>query len=165
MAKSEWCTPGFPETCVWYKFDEYAWFSPRKICYEFQKQLCKVHGCASLALVRFRRLDSSRGCKRRVRRIVEGKGHTGAAVAVDNTDAASSRGSRWRGEPGFTYQRDIYECSLCEHPINDGSDRLYTKSRDAPPGAYRFSCGKCPGFHMCEACWDRCVGSVHPPLR
>ena len=31
----------------------------------------------------------------------------------------------------------IYHCSACDRPINDGSERLWTRRHDAPPGEYR----------------------------
>ena len=43
--------------------------------------------------------------------------------------------------PGFRYQTVIHHCSLCDHPINDGSERLFTGSYDSPKGECR-----------CDAC-------------
>jgi hypothetical protein len=53
------------------------------------------------------------------------------------------------------YQQVVHECSLCSHPINDGSERLWTGRHEAPHGEYRFECGTCQGFNLCQSCWDK----------
>jgi hypothetical protein len=70
------------------------------------------------------------------------------------------------GKPGFRYQGRIYHCSCCDHPINDGSERLFTGRHDAPHGEYRYECTTCTGpgapeappFNLCPGCWDRFQG-------
>lgn len=94
-------------------------------------------------------------CLRRCQRIAAGHGHTGQATEVNTTD--ESRHGRWHGTPGFLYQVVIHECSACSAPINDGSERLYTRDAEAPVGQYRYTCESCGDFHLCEACWDRCA--------
>lgn len=51
------------------------------------------------------------------------------------------------------YQQEIYECSECSHPINDGSERLWTRSHDAPRGEFRQEQGasQWPQPHDSEA--------------
>ena len=44
---------------------------------------------------------------------------------------------RAQDSPGFRYQTVIHHCSLCDHPINDGSERLFTGSYDSPKGECR----------------------------
>lgn len=39
------------------------------------------------------------------------------------------------------YQEQIWHCSVCNHPINDGSERLWTPNPEAPRGEYR--CMRC----------------------
>lgn len=56
-------------------------------------------------------------------------------------------------------QIQIWHCTLCGHPINDGSERLWTGRFDAPQGEYRYHCTSCeaagqPAFNMCQRCWD-----------
>ncbi|KAG1669399.1 hypothetical protein FOA52_004050 [Chlamydomonas sp. UWO 241] len=83
------------------------------------------------------------------------KGFTGSAKEVDDTASGSGAGSKHSGKPGFKYQKDIIECSLCAHPINDGTDRLRIKAHDTPRGEFRYECGTCEKFNLCEGCWDR----------
>lgn len=53
------------------------------------------------------------------------------------------------------YQREIFECSVCSHPINDGSERLFSRRHDAPKGEFRYECDQCQTFNLCEQCWDK----------
>lgn len=39
--------------------------------------------------------------------------------------------------PDFAYQRVVFRCSCCNHPINDGSCRLWSGRFDAPRGEFR----------------------------
>lgn len=58
------------------------------------------------------------------------------------------------------YQQVIYECSLCAHPINDGTDRLRTKSHDCPKGELR-QVPKGPYISGLEKRGQCVVGTVH----
>lgn len=35
------------------------------------------------------------------------------------------------------YQQTIHECAVCQRPINDGSERVWTRQHDAPKGEFR----------------------------
>jgi hypothetical protein len=87
----------------------------------------------------------------RLQRLVEQKGHSGQAehVAPDGTGAGSSGRppSKLYGCPGFLYQQQIWHCSVCDHAINDGSERLWTGRADAPHGEYRWGVGLCRSSH------------------
>ncbi|PNH01715.1 hypothetical protein TSOC_012373 [Tetrabaena socialis] len=89
----------------------------------------------------------------KLQQLVAYKGFTGLARECDDTGGSTR--SRHASAPGFRYQQDIFECSCCSRPINDGSDRLITKKHDAPHGEFRYECESCPGYHLCEGCWDR----------
>ncbi|GLC43167.1 hypothetical protein PLESTB_000856000 [Pleodorina starrii] len=73
------------------------------------------------------------------------KGFTGTARDCDDT--GSSTRSRHSGQPGFRYQSEIFECSCCSRPINDGSDRLVTRKHDTPRGEFRFMDGSLSPSH------------------
>uniref|UniRef100_A0A7S3VHH8 WW domain-containing protein n=2 Tax=Dunaliella tertiolecta TaxID=3047 RepID=A0A7S3VHH8_DUNTE len=96
----------------------------------------------------------------KLQQLVDKRGFTGMATEVDDTDAGLSghgntKRNKWTGKPGFMYQQDVYECSVCASPINDGSERLFTRKWDAPHGQFRYHCQQCEGdFNLCEACWD-----------
>ncbi|GFH17886.1 ZZ-type domain-containing protein [Haematococcus lacustris] len=64
-------------------------------------------------------------------------------VAASGSSSVSARMTRWHNTPGFRYQQDIHCCSLCAHPINDGSERLFTGAHDAPRGEFRYECQQC----------------------
>jgi hypothetical protein len=101
-------------------------------------------------------LAAARLAASRLQQLLDGRGYTGAAEACDDTGESSS--SRHSSTPGFRYQTNIVECGACAAPINDGSDRLRTRSHEAPKGEYRYECTACPegpeGFSLCERCWD-----------
>lgn len=119
--------------------------------------------CAELPLLR--------AAAARLQRLADKKGHSGAATPiepeVEQADAAaalagqlqaldagesSSGQPRWRprsqfyNAPGFRYQQHIWHCTVCDHAINDGSERLWTGSFEAPQGEYRYSTGGVPGL-------------------
>ncbi|GIL90688.1 hypothetical protein Vretifemale_18466 [Volvox reticuliferus] len=71
----------------------------------------------------------------KIHQLVSRKGFTG--MARDSDDTGSTTRSRHAGLPGFRYQHEIFECSCCGRPINDGSDRLVTRKHDAPRGEFR----------------------------
>jgi hypothetical protein len=79
----------------------------------------------------------------RLQRLVDKKGHSGQAehVTPDGTGAGSSGRppSKLYGTPGFLYQQQIWHCSVCDHAINDGSERLWTGRADAPHRQYRWA--------------------------
>lgn len=55
-----------------------------------------------------------------------------------------------------SYQRVIHECGVCDRPINDGSERVFSRSYEAPKGKFRYECDQCtPPFNLCEQCYDR----------
>ncbi|KAF5840730.1 hypothetical protein DUNSADRAFT_15826 [Dunaliella salina] len=90
----------------------------------------------------------------KLQQLVDKRGFTGMATEVDDTEG-NTKMNKWTGKPGFMYQQDIYECSVCASPINDGSERLFTRKWDAPHGQFRYHCQQCEGdFNLCEACWD-----------
>eukprot|EP00200_Dunaliella_tertiolecta_P005785 CAMPEP_0202338190 /NCGR_PEP_ID=MMETSP1126-20121109/562_1 /ASSEMBLY_ACC=CAM_ASM_000457 /TAXON_ID=3047 /ORGANISM="Dunaliella tertiolecta, Strain CCMP1320" /LENGTH=367 /DNA_ID=CAMNT_0048928513 /DNA_START=78 /DNA_END=1182 /DNA_ORIENTATION=- len=65
----------------------------------------------------------------KLQQLVDKRGFTGMATEVDDTDAGLSghgntKRNKWTGKPGFMYQQDVYECSVCASPINDGSERF-----------------------------------------
>lgn len=101
----------------------------------------------------------------RTSRLASKRGHSGSAKPgggdADGGDTASGSRppSRFYGAPGFRYQERIYHCNVCDHPINDGSERLWTRQHDAPHGEYRYECTTCSAseirFNLCQACWDR----------
>ncbi|KXZ52770.1 hypothetical protein GPECTOR_8g16 [Gonium pectorale] len=88
-------------------------------------------------------------------------GFTGSAR--ENDDTGSSTRSRHSALPGFRYQHEIFECSCCGRPINDGSDRLVTRRHDAPHGEFRYECERCEGYNLCEQCWDKFIGGSLSP--
>ncbi|EFJ40841.1 hypothetical protein VOLCADRAFT_119836 [Volvox carteri f. nagariensis] len=45
----------------------------------------------------------------------------------------------------------------------DGSDRLVTRKHDAPRGEFRYECELCPGYNLCEACWDQFMSDTLSP--
>jgi hypothetical protein len=130
----------------------------------------------------------------RAARLVEKKGHSGEA-RMDKRSSGSGEGaslqqplqeqqqqqqqrppSPFYGAPGFLHQERIYHCNVCNHPINDGSERLFTGRHDAPVGEYRYECSTClfeatqrapssgaslpssdnsTNFNLCQGCWDR----------
>jgi hypothetical protein len=77
----------------------------------------------------------------RLERLATKKGHTGQAVAVNPDGLGQGDSGRppsgYYGKPGFKYQEQIWHCSVCDKPINDGSERLWTGKADAPRGEYR----------------------------
>mmetsp|Transcript_34016 Transcript_34016/g.75413 ORF Transcript_34016/g.75413 Transcript_34016/m.75413 type:complete len:366 (+) Transcript_34016:194-1291(+) len=95
------------------------------------------------------------------------RGFTGSAIHHDDSASSGTAAStsRHAGKPGFRFQAEIFECSVCAHAINDGSERLFTKSHDAPKGEFRYECSTCPHFNLCEKCWDRMLGgeNLHDP--
>mmetsp|Transcript_19998 Transcript_19998/g.50749 ORF Transcript_19998/g.50749 Transcript_19998/m.50749 type:complete len:362 (-) Transcript_19998:94-1179(-) len=110
-------------------------------------------GSAGEGLLRTATLTASR-----LGQLVDRRGMTGNAIAVndDSPESGNSapRQSKHSGKPGFRYQTEIYECSECAHPINDGSERLWTRNHDSPKGEFRYACQGCD-HHLCERCWDR----------
>ncbi|KAL4855989.1 Importin beta-like SAD2 [Chlorella vulgaris] len=116
---------------------------------KFHEAVWQVPGAAQiLLLVGFKRqgqhlsiaadvpLGPVQAAAARLRRLADRKGHSGAATLVK-----------------------IWHCSVCSHPINDGSERLWTGKHDAPPGEFRYLCTTCEAagtnFNLCESCWDR----------
>ncbi|KAL6758647.1 hypothetical protein V8C86DRAFT_2592931 [Haematococcus lacustris] len=101
----------------------------------------------------------------KLQQLVAHKGFSGCAKPVDDevaasgSSSASARMTPWHNTPGFRYQQDIHCCSLCAHPINDGSERLFTGAHDAPRGEFRYECQQCadPAVNLCEKCYDRLV--------
>lgn len=97
----------------------------------------------------------------RLRRLADKKGHSGTAehVPPDGARGSARPASPFYGQPGFRHQEQIWHCSACDHPINDGSERLWTGRHDAPHGEYRYLCTTCEGegrtFNLCQDCWDR----------
>ncbi|GAX78102.1 hypothetical protein CEUSTIGMA_g5544.t1 [Chlamydomonas eustigma] len=93
--------------------------------------------------------------------LIARRGFTGIAKTVDDFEGgtSSSSTSKHSGKPGFKFQQLIFECSRCAHPINDGTDRLRTRSHDTPKGEFRYECQSCkePSFNLCESCWDKMV--------
>ena len=77
----------------------------------------------------------------RLDRLANKKGHTGQAVAVNPDGLGQGQSGRppsgFYGKPGFRYQEQIWHCSVCDKPINDGSEKLWTGKADAPRGEYR----------------------------
>lgn len=151
---------------------------------KFKKTVCEVPGAIDVLLLSgFQLLDDAvilpenaplqilRATAARASSLATKKGHSGSAKSDGSSppEATSSDSntqpsagtppSPFYGTPGFLYQERIYHCSHCDHPINDGSERLWTGRHDAPLGEYRFECTTCvppaPSFHLCQACWDR----------
>ncbi|KAL4433926.1 hypothetical protein ABPG75_000367 [Micractinium tetrahymenae] len=97
----------------------------------------------------------------RLRCLADRKGHSGTAehVKPEGTDGSGRPASPFYGQPGFRYQEQIWHCSVCDHAINDGSERLWTGRHDAPHGEYRYLCTTCQDegctFNLCQDCWDR----------
>ncbi|GFH12366.1 ZZ-type domain-containing protein, partial [Haematococcus lacustris] len=85
----------------------------------------------------------------KLQQLVDRKGFSGCAKPVDDevaasgSSSASARMTPWHNSPGFRYQQEIHCCSLCAHPINDGSERLFTGAHDAPRGEFRYECQQC----------------------
>jgi hypothetical protein len=91
-------------------------------------------------------LGPLRAAAARGRRLADGKGHTGAAEflpAGRGGGGAARPPSPLYGTPGFEHQERIYHCSCCDHPINDGSAKVWTGRHDAPRGEYRSFCETC----------------------
>ncbi|GIL90687.1 hypothetical protein Vretimale_15773 [Volvox reticuliferus] len=97
----------------------------------------------------------------KIHQLVSRKGFTG--MARDSDDTGSTTRSRHAGLPGFRYQHEIFECSCCGRPINDGSDRLVTRKHDAPRGEFRYECELCSGYNLCEECWDKFISGTLVP--
>mmetsp|Transcript_8652 Transcript_8652/g.14914 ORF Transcript_8652/g.14914 Transcript_8652/m.14914 type:complete len:355 (-) Transcript_8652:285-1349(-) len=97
------------------------------------------------------------------------RGFTGGATFVKDDAVPGQQGApqqtAWHGTPGFRWQTNIYECSSCQQPINDGSERLFSRSHDAPVGQFRYECTQCldsqHGYHLCEGCWDKLQSGQH----
>lgn len=96
----------------------------------------------------------------RLERLRDNKGHSGDAKYNDDLKSADSSGSGlpaaspFHGQPGFRFQTLIYHCAVCNKPIPDGSERLWTRSFDSPHGQFRYECQHCEAFNFCEGCWD-----------
>ncbi len=58
-------------------------------------------------------------------------------VCCDLREAVTMIIACMQNTPGFRYQTVIHHCTLCDHPINDGSERLFTGSYDSPKGECR----------------------------
>ena len=84
-------------------------------------------------------LGPLRAVAARCRRLAEGRGHGGAAelLRAGGAGGAARPPSAFYGAPGFRHQQQIWHCSACDHPINDGSERLWTGQHDAPRGEFR----------------------------
>ncbi|PSC73205.1 pleckstrin homology domain-containing family A member 8-like [Micractinium conductrix] len=106
-------------------------------------------------------LGPLRAAAARLRRLADKKGHSGSAahVQADGHGDGGRPASRFYGQPGFRYQEQIWHCSACDHPVNDGSERLWTGRHDAPHGEFRYLCTTCDAagdkFNLCQDCWDR----------
>mmetsp|Transcript_16055 Transcript_16055/g.44763 ORF Transcript_16055/g.44763 Transcript_16055/m.44763 type:complete len:366 (+) Transcript_16055:320-1417(+) len=99
----------------------------------------------------------------RLERLAASKGHTGDAKFNNDLVAESQSGSsastfRFANQPGFRHQKEIFQCGVCERPIPDGTERLFSGSHDSPKGQFRYECNNClaegTGFNLCETCWD-----------
>ena len=103
----------------------------------------------------------------RLERLRDNRGHSGDAIFNDDLIESSERSgaggpssrSPFHGQPGFRYQTHIYHCSVCDKPINDGSERLWTRSHESPHGEFRYECQSCEAFNLCEGCWDSFQGA------
>ena len=129
-----------------------------------------------VALPESANLPLIRAAASRLRRLAARKGHSGSAISVPpDGDAATGGSGRppspFYNTPGFRWQQRIYHCSACDHPINDGSERLWGGRHDAPQGEYRFACTTCEeegggaATNLCQRCWDAFQGgdaSLHP---
>ncbi|PRW57772.1 UBA UBX kDa [Chlorella sorokiniana] len=118
----------------------------------------RQHG-STLSLAADAPLGPVQAAASRLRRLADKKGHSGEAVAVKPAGEDGSRPpSPYYGTPGFRYQEQIFHCSACDRPINDGSERLWTGRHDSPPGEYRYECSTCretgTTFNLCQGCWD-----------
>lgn len=92
----------------------------------------------------------------RVLRLLTGKGHTGGATSVRKRTGPAARDPG----PGFEYQTEVFWCTGCQKPINDGTTRLRMKSYDAPRGEHRFRCLTCADAGTtCDLCQD-CYGTL-----
>jgi len=58
-------------------------------------------------------------------------------VCCDLREAVTMIIACMQNTAGFRYQTVIHHCTLCDHPINDGSERLFTGSYDSPQGECR----------------------------
>ncbi|KAK3270171.1 hypothetical protein CYMTET_21418 [Cymbomonas tetramitiformis] len=112
---------------------------------------------AALGPVRFivSRLQEAGECIRNTAPIdIRGDGAEGAQWEQAGNAHMQGAGPSSATPSAARWQKEIHYCKRCKKFINDGSERVWTRQHDAPPGEFRYACTTCPDFSLCEICWD-----------